>query len=155
MQKRTRAASSGLTRGEATPSICTGFCSSEKQVWTTDIPFKGSAEMLTSLLGGHTDASFMVYGAVADHVKSGQVRYLVTVGARRFSNLPNVPCVVELGFPEVAKLPTYVGLYIHKDTPEPIKKTLVDAMKKIYDDPEFKKASKPSAKSPSMETLSS
>jgi tripartite-type tricarboxylate transporter receptor subunit TctC len=108
-------------------------------VETTDIPFKGSAEMLTSLLGGHTDASFMVYGAVADHVKSGQVRYLVTVGGHRFSNLPNVPCAVELGFPEVAKLPTYVGLYIHKDTPEPIKKTLVDAMKKIYDDPEFKK----------------
>ena len=108
-------------------------------VETTDIPFKGSAEMLTSLLGGHTDASFMVYGAVADHVKSGQVRYLVTVGARRFTNLPNVPCVVELGFPEVAKLPTYVGLYIHKDTPEPIKKTLVDAMRKIYEDPEFKK----------------
>lgn len=108
-------------------------------VETTDVPFKGSAEMLASLLGGHTDASFMVYGAVADHVKSGQVRYLVTVGEHRYSNLPNVPCVVELGFPEVAKLPTYVGLYIHKDTPEPIKKTLVDAMKKTYDDPEFKK----------------
>jgi tripartite-type tricarboxylate transporter receptor subunit TctC len=108
-------------------------------VETTDIPFKGSAEMLTALLGGHTDASLMVYGAVADHVKSGQVRYLVTVGERRYTNLPDVPCVTELGFPEVAKLPTYVGLYIHKDTPESIKNTLVDAMKKIYDDPEFKK----------------
>ena len=108
-------------------------------VETTDVPFKGSAEMLTSLLGGHTDASLMVYGAVAEQVKAGQVRYLVTVGERRYSNLPNVPCVVELGFPEVAKLPTYVGLYIHKNTPEPVKRTLVDAMKKIYDDPEFKK----------------
>jgi tripartite-type tricarboxylate transporter receptor subunit TctC len=108
-------------------------------VETTDIPFKGSPEMLTALLGGHTDASFIVYGAVADHVRSGQVRYLVTVGERRYSNLPNVPCATELGFPEVAKLPTYVGLYMHKDTPEPIKKILVDAMKKIYDDPEFKK----------------
>jgi tripartite-type tricarboxylate transporter receptor subunit TctC len=108
-------------------------------VETVDIPYKGSAEMLSALLGGHTDASFMVYGAVAEHVRSGAVRYLVTVGERRYSNLPNVPCAPELGFPELAKLPTYVGLYIHKDTPEEIKKTLGDAMRKIYQDPEFKK----------------
>ncbi|MCG6537328.1 MAG: tripartite tricarboxylate transporter substrate binding protein [Syntrophales bacterium LBB04] len=108
-------------------------------VETTDIPYKGSPEMLTALLGGNISASFMVYGAVADHVRSGAVRYLVTVGERRYSNLPEVPCAPELGFPEVAKLPTYVGLYIHKDTPPEIKKIVLDAMTKTYQDPEFKK----------------
>lgn len=109
------------------------------KVETVDIPYKGSAEMLSALLGGHTDASFMVYGAVADHVKNGNVRYLMTVGEKRYANLPNVPCAPELGYPEVATLPTYVGIYVHKDTPESIKKTLIDAMAKIYQDPEFKK----------------
>jgi tripartite-type tricarboxylate transporter receptor subunit TctC len=109
------------------------------KVETTDIPYKGSPEMLTALLGGYTSASFMVYGAVSDHVKTGNVRYLVTVGERRYSNLPNVPCAPELGFPEVAKLPTYVGLYIHKDTPEASRKVLFDAMTKTFQDPEFKK----------------
>ncbi len=108
-------------------------------VQTTDVPFKGSAEMLSSLLGGHTNASFMVYGAVGEHVRNGTVKYLVTVGERRYSNLPDVPCAVELGFPELSKLPTYVGVYAHKDTPEPAKKTLIDVMRKIYDDPEFKR----------------
>lgn len=108
-------------------------------VQATDVPFKGSAEMLSSLLGGHTNASFMVFGAVGEHVRNGTVRYLVTVGERRYSNLPDVPCVVELGFPEIAKLPTYVGIYAHRETPEPVKKTLIDAMKKTYEDPEFKK----------------
>jgi tripartite-type tricarboxylate transporter receptor subunit TctC len=79
---------------------------------TVDIPYKGSPEMLAALLGGHIDGSFMVYG---------------------------VPCAGELGFPDLAKLPTYVGLYIHKDTPVEIKKILLDAMTKTYQDPEFKK----------------
>jgi tripartite-type tricarboxylate transporter receptor subunit TctC len=109
------------------------------KVETTDIPYKGSPEMLAALLGGNISASFMVYGAVADHVRSGAVRYLVTVGERRYSNLPDVPCAPELGFPEVAKLPTYVGLYMHKDTPTEIQKILLDVMTKTYQNPEFKK----------------
>jgi tripartite-type tricarboxylate transporter receptor subunit TctC len=109
------------------------------KVETTDIPYKGSPEMLAALLGGNISASFMVYGAVADHVRSGAVRYLVTVGERRYNNLPDVPCAPELGFPEVAKLPTYVGMYMHKDTPMEIQKTLLDVMTKTYQNPEFKK----------------
>jgi tripartite-type tricarboxylate transporter receptor subunit TctC len=108
-------------------------------VETIDIPYKGTPEALSALLGGHVEGSVMVYGPVADHVKSGAVRYLLTVGESRYSNLPNVPCAVELGYPEVAKLPTYVGLYIHKDTPEPIKKTFTDAMRKTYEDREFQR----------------
>ncbi len=108
-------------------------------VETVDIPYKGSPEMLSALLGGHTQLSFMVYGAVHEQVRAGTVRYIVTVGEQRYTNLPQVPCAGELGFPEVSKLPTYVGLYIHKDTSEEIKKILFDAMKKTYDSPEFKK----------------
>lgn len=108
-------------------------------VETIDAPYPGSPEMLSALLGGHVDASFMVYGAVKDHVKAGRVRYLITVSERRYSDLPDVPCAVELGFPEVAKLPTFFGLYAHKDTPEEIKKILIDTFKKTYEDPGFKK----------------
>ena len=108
-------------------------------VETIDVPYKGSPEMLSALLGGHTDGSFMVFGAVSEQVRSGGVKYLLTVGERRYSNLPNVPCAAELGFPEAAKLPTYVGVYVHKDTPEEIRNALFDAMKKTYETAEFKK----------------
>lgn len=120
-------------------------------VETVDIPYKGSPEMLSALLGGHTDGSFMVYGAVSEQVRAGTVRYLMTVGERRYSNLPNVPCATELGFTEVAKLPTYVGLYIHKDTPEHIKKTLFDVMKKTWEDPAFKKGFEALGEQPKFE----
>jgi tripartite-type tricarboxylate transporter receptor subunit TctC len=107
-------------------------------VETVEVPYKGSPEMLAALLGGHVDAATITYGAVKDHVKTRKVRYLTVYSDRRYSDPSDVPCVVELGFPEAA-IPTFVGLYAHKSTPEDIKKTLIDALKKTYEDPEFKK----------------
>ncbi len=40
-------------------------------VETIDIPYKGTPEALSALLGGHVDGSVMVYGPVAEQVKSG------------------------------------------------------------------------------------
>lgn len=107
-------------------------------VETIDVPFKGGAEQLSALLGGHVDMSSSAYGPIIDHVKSGKVRCLFFYSDRRYSESPNVPCLVDLGFPEAAKLATFVGVYVHKDTPEEIKKTLFNALKKTYEDPEFK-----------------
>jgi tripartite-type tricarboxylate transporter receptor subunit TctC len=105
-------------------------------VETIDIPYKGSPAQLAALLGGHVDAASMVYAAVADHVKDGKVRYLVTYGDRRYPVTPDVPTVVELGS---TSLITFSGIWARKDTPENIKKILFEAFKKTYEDPEFKK----------------
>jgi len=104
-----------------------------------EVPYTGAAEELAALLGGHLDAASMTYAGLTDHLKAGTIRYLIFFGDRRYSKLPNVPCALELGFPEAAKLQTFVGLYAHKNTPEEIKKILLDSFKKTYDDPEFQK----------------
>jgi tripartite-type tricarboxylate transporter receptor subunit TctC len=106
---------------------------------TIDVPYKGAPEHLSALLGGHVDASSNVYDVIKDHLRAGSVRLLVFYSDRRFSDPADVPNAVELGFTEVGKLATLFGLYAHKDTPEEIKKILIDASKKIYDDPEFRK----------------
>jgi tripartite-type tricarboxylate transporter receptor subunit TctC len=108
-------------------------------IQTIELPYKGSPEMISALLGGHVDASAIVYGAAKEQVKAGNVRYLTFFSDRRYSDPSDVPCAAELGFPEAARLPTLVGLYAHKNTPEEIKKTLFNAFKKTYEDPEFKK----------------
>jgi tripartite-type tricarboxylate transporter receptor subunit TctC len=107
-------------------------------VETLEVPYKGSPQVLAALLGGHIDAATSVYGSVKDHVISGNVRYLTVYSDHRYSDLADVPSVVELGYPEAA-IPSFVGLYAHKDTPEDVKKILLDAFKKTYDDPEFQK----------------
>jgi len=106
---------------------------------TIEVPYKGTPEGLAALLGGHVDAVSASFGPVKDHLKAGKLRCLTFYSDHRYSDYPNVPTVVELGFPDAAKLATYVGLFVHKNTPEPIKKYLEDVCKKIYDDPRFKK----------------
>jgi tripartite-type tricarboxylate transporter receptor subunit TctC len=108
-------------------------------VQATDVPYKGSPEALAALLGGHIHAASLPYGTVRDQIKAGKVRPLAFYSEKRYSDQPNIPCIVELGFPDAAKLMTYVAIYAHKNTPEQIKTYLTGVSKKIYDDPRFKK----------------
>ncbi len=106
---------------------------------SVDVPYKGSPEVLAALLGGHIKAASVPYGTVKENVRAGQIRYLAFYSDHRFSDQPNVPSIVELGYPEPAKLATLVGVYAHKNTPEPVKNYLVALAKKVYDDPRFRK----------------
>jgi tripartite-type tricarboxylate transporter receptor subunit TctC len=105
---------------------------------TTDVPFKGSSEQLTALLGGHVDVASIPVGTVLDQMKAGKVRLLIVYSNRRFDDHPNVPTVGELGFPDAA-FPSFWGIYVRKDVPEPIKKVLADLCKKIAEDPDYRK----------------
>jgi len=104
-----------------------------------DVPHKGTPEQIAAVLGDHVDASVLTYVAVRDLLKTSRLRYLAVFSNQRYSDLPDVPCVTELGFQEAGELPTLMGLYAHRNTPDEIKKTLIDALKKVQEDPEFKK----------------
>lgn len=109
-------------------------------VVVNDITYKGGTpELLAALLGGHLDAIDYNFGTGKDLIKAGKIRFLVFYSDRRYNDAPDVPSASDLGFPEAGKLTTYCGYFIHKDTPEEIKKTLIDALKKTYEDPGFKK----------------
>ena len=105
-----------------------------------ELSYPGTPEQIAALLGGHLDAASVSYGpGITEHVKAGTIRYLIFYGDQRYRALPDVPCTFELGFPEAGKLLSFIGLYAHKDTPDEIKKILLNAFKKTFDDPEFQK----------------
>jgi len=110
-----------------------------KETKIIEIPTVGSAERIPALLGGHLDAGVLTYQPTKSHVRAGKLRMLVVFNDRRYNDLPDIPSLLELGYSEVAKIKASNGLFIHKDAPEQIKRLLVDACKKIYDDPQFKK----------------
>lgn len=105
-------------------------------VETQDVPYKGSPQVLASVLGGHIDAATGVVGTVKEHIAAGTVRYLTVYSDHRYSDLPDVPTVVELGYPEAA-IPSFIGLYAHKDTPDDVRKILIEAFTKTYENPKF------------------
>ena len=103
-----------------------------------DIPYKGAAEGITAILGGHLDAVAYPHGAIAAHIKSGGLRYLTVYSDRRYSDLPDVPHAPELGFPEGGVLIPLLGIHVHKDTPQEIKTIITNACKKAFEDPALK-----------------
>ncbi|NPU85707.1 MAG: tripartite tricarboxylate transporter substrate binding protein [Syntrophaceae bacterium] len=61
------------------------------------IPYKGSIEALTALLGGHVDFA-SVTSEFIPSVKGGQARLLVTMGEKRSPKFPRVPTMKEAGY---------------------------------------------------------
>ncbi len=106
----------------------------EAGVKWTQVPFKGAAETNAALLGGHVDA-------VADStgwralVESGDFRLLVTWGADRTKNWPNVPTLKELGINLVANSP--YGIAGPKGIDPKVVKVLHDAFAKAVQEPVY------------------
>lgn len=65
------------------------------------IEYKGSAPALTALLANEVQASFSNPTTAIQHQQSGRVRILAVAGDKRMSNLPDVPTMVELGYPSL------------------------------------------------------
>lgn len=61
------------------------------------VPYKGSASVLTDLIAGHVDMSFISALAALPHMQSGKIRPLAVAAARRLPQLPQVPTFAEAG----------------------------------------------------------
>ena len=98
------------------------------------VPYKGSAETTNALLTGQVKATADSTGW-ASFVQSGQFRLLVTWGANRTKQFPDVPTLTELGYGIVSNSP--YGIAGPKGMDPTVVKTLHDAFKKTLEDPAF------------------
>jgi tripartite-type tricarboxylate transporter receptor subunit TctC len=64
------------------------------------VPYRGSPQAVTDLLGKRLDFMLDPPTAHLEAIRSGQLRALAVTGATRFFALPDVPTVVESGFPD-------------------------------------------------------
>ncbi len=103
-------------------------------VTTTYIPYKGTGDMTTAILGGHIDGA-MGYSAFAINNK-GKVRALAVAMDKRHPLLPDTPTFRELGIDWVDG--AYRGIGVPKSTPPEVKKRLSELWAKLNADPEMK-----------------
>lgn len=64
----------------------------------THVPYKGSMEALTAVMGGHVEFASLTSELVGS-VKSGQTRLLAVISEKRSPKFPEVPTLKELGYP--------------------------------------------------------
>lgn len=67
----------------------------------TNVSYKGAADALRDLIGGHVQVAFFDVPAVIGLLPSGRVRPLAVTGAQRVPQVPTVPTTTEAGFPSV------------------------------------------------------
>src|SRR5262245_32949119 len=59
------------------------------------VAYRGSAPMLTDLLGGQVQAAFDNVPASIEHIRAGKLRPLAVTTASRSETMPNIPAVSE------------------------------------------------------------
>ena len=108
-----------------------------KGIKWTQVPFKGVAESMNALLGGHIDVTSDSTGW-AGAVNAGSARLLVTWGAQRTKNWPDVPILKEVGIDLISNSPFGIGG--PKGMDPAVVKILHDAFKKGMEEQSYKDA---------------
>jgi tripartite-type tricarboxylate transporter receptor subunit TctC len=104
----------------------------------TEIPYKSGAQSVQAILAKEVNFGFDTAIGSVQRVKSGQLRALAVTSRERLPSLPDVPSVVELGFPD-ADVVAWIALFAPAATPEATQKKLDAAFQSLVKDPEVKK----------------
>jgi tripartite-type tricarboxylate transporter receptor subunit TctC len=83
------------------------------------VPYKGGMQAVTDMLGGTIHLNIGTTATLLPLIKEGKVRAIAVWGQQREADLPDVPTMIESGFPGTS-LGFWVGLWAPAGTPEPI-----------------------------------
>ena len=101
------------------PHLLSTLFKAEAGIDVVYIPYNGSAQSITDLLGGRTQ--FTIDGLVTlfPLIKAGKVRALAIARAERWPELPDVPTLVESGYPDFV-VDAWTGVVTPAGTPPAI-----------------------------------
>jgi tripartite-type tricarboxylate transporter receptor subunit TctC len=104
------------------------------------VPFDGDGPAIAALQGGHIDFGFIASGAVIEHVKAGRLKALGVLDNKPFQGIPPMTDAPSLrALPKYLPWGSFYGVFVRKETPEPVKAKLVAAFKKAGENPQYRK----------------
>lgn len=101
------------------------------------IPYKGSANAVTDLIGGQVEYMFDNMPSAWPHVESGKLRALAVTTAARSETAPDLPTMQESGFPDF-DVSSWFGVIGPKGMPEDVVNTLNKAIRDALAKPEVR-----------------
>ncbi len=114
------------------------YFASEAGIELTHVPYKGSGNMLTDLMGGQIQATFNGLPSLIGQIKGETLRPLAVGPLTRSAALPNVPTLDEAGLKGFETSQWY-GILAPAGTPTDIVDRLQKAIVKILKSPEYSK----------------
>jgi tripartite-type tricarboxylate transporter receptor subunit TctC len=132
------AAAPGYTFGSGGPGsighIVGEMTKSAMKINMVHIPYRGGAPMTTDLIAGQIPVGIDVITAFVPMVKAGQIKALAVTTRTRSPLLPDVPTVVELGYPQLVA-ENYFGVSGPAGLPKEVTDRLGKALADIVADP--------------------
>ncbi len=122
----------GSTGNGTTPHLAVEEFAMKAGIKLQHVPFKGNADGMQALLGGHVMSHSDATGW-GPHVDAGTCRLLATYGSKRTKRWPNVPTLHELGYETLADSPFGIGA--PKGMEPALTRRLHDAFRKTIEDP--------------------
>jgi tripartite-type tricarboxylate transporter receptor subunit TctC len=102
------------------------------------VPYKTSAAAFPDVISGRVSMAFDSLPSTIGFVRSGKVRPILVMSAKRSSLLPDVPTAEESGFP-AATMNFWMGIEIPAKTPQPVIEKLSGGLKQMMESEEVRK----------------
>lgn len=96
--------------GNTSAIVMTAMLASQAGMELVHVPYKSEPPAITDLLSGTIQLMISSYATVAPHMREGKLRPLVTTLPNRTSLMPDVPTIVEAGFPKFSVSP-WAGMF--------------------------------------------
>ncbi len=117
-------------------SLAFEFLMSKAGIKIMHIPYKGGAGAATiALISGEVNIAVGTLASFIPHQKSGKLKIVGVLAEKRFGSLPDIPTLVESGFPELTTA-SWQGVFVPAGTPRPIVDKLYAAINKVVADPQ-------------------
>ncbi len=101
------------------------------------VPYRGAAPVITDLLGGRLTMYFGAVAPLIPLVKAGKVRALAVTSAKRFAATPDLPTMIEAGYPGFVSVLS-MGLMAPAGTPPAVIESIHQASVKALSTPEVR-----------------
>jgi tripartite-type tricarboxylate transporter receptor subunit TctC len=101
------------------------------------IPYKGSAQALTDLMGGQVQAYMSSIPTALSHIKGGKLRALAVTSTKRAPALPDVPTIAEAGY-QGFDANTWFGLVAPAKTPAAVVEKINAEVNRVLKMPDIK-----------------
>ena len=103
-------------------------------VFTTHIPYRGGTPLITGVLGNEVQFILDNLVIMLPHIQAGKVRALAVANDQRLPQLPDVPTLAEVGYPQL-NLTSWIGIAAPAGTPDAAVQTLHKAVRQVAASP--------------------
>jgi len=136
MAKRDKQKLNVINPGQgSTPHLTAELLQIKAGIPIENIPYNGAGPAIQAILAQTTPVGTTALPPAHPHIKSGALRALAVTGEKRWFDLPDVPTMVEQGFPDIVS-ETFQGMYAPAGVPDEIVQRVARETLAVLKEPE-------------------